>query len=615
MRSKDSTDTCTGGNHSAGAGVFALHGTEDDASEISIQPSPPWKPDPEHGRALSDRRHIDGRIKCAVGRDHGCNQPASREICPSGLGSRRGVRPEGLHPLRGLIAPNFVTTGILIKADLMDLLDSSSWLHPHTRNFLDLRGAALCAMFACFGAAMIELTRIECSDWLPGGRDEVELGGTRQRVARTMPVFPLPKLVIGDYSRKVNRAPGVTHLFVDADGLPATASSIEGQMKWMTERNGIPVDSLAMALRQAFERWAKTDEGAMWRALTGRVQPQWMPSEQAISVSEKHAALAIAHPLADIDRTMLQWKGPRARRYTHAHFPALSKAARTEYDFALKTRGGTTYGEELRDAVRTALDSGKRISEVATHYGVSVVYVRYVRDLKTLRQGIHLRKRPLQLSLLQHLRSDPVPTAEKARAWAADQGIDLQLHSIHNFARGHGVKLIPPGRFWRVGHGDALLARMRQKPAPSAPDVVEWASKERHIDLTFGQIRKFAAQHEVTLSPAGRPPLFSHADASVLFGHETALLARIEAVPDATVGQHVLWLSKERSVRIDEDELKGIPARGRMDEARGVGPERSCPGRPRSGVREPGHHVRTDPDLARRSRCARQPAIHHSCDA
>jgi hypothetical protein len=525
MGRKDSSKADTGGVRSAGAVVSAARGRLRDAAALP-----------------------------AVSKDEGR---------PPYSGPRRGGIPKGIHPLKGLIAPNYVRTGVFLREDLLDLLNSASWRHPLTRNCQDLRGASLCAMIACCGATMCELTRIECSNWLPGKRNEVELGGAKHRQPRTMPMLAFAKLVIDAYHRQVKRAPGVTHLFVDDDGLPASAFSLLGQFQWMTSKNGIPVDSLAMVLHNAFEAWARTDEGPMMRALTGRVKRKWLAPDPKFSIEEKREALEIVHPLAPVDREMLQWKGPYARRYPNPHFPALSRQARTEYEFALKTGGGTTYGAELRDAVRTALDSGKLVAEVAAHYGMNVSYVQDVRDGKVGERDVTLRIRPLQLSLLQFLRGNPPPHVEQVRAWAmAQHGVDLPLQRIYKFARKHGVKLARSPRFRLHGHGDTLLLCMRQEPTPSAPEVREWALSERRIDLTLKQIRGFAAKHGMTLAPMER---------SSLDGHEAALLAHAATMPDKNAAQLASWLMVEKGVETAEKELEEfLLARGWTKPAKSV---------------------------------------------
>jgi len=505
---KDLSSAGTGGIRSAGVGVSAARG-----------------------------RTLDAAAVPAVRKD---------ERRPPYSGPRRGGARKGIHPLKGLIAPNYVRTGVFLKPDLLDLMDSASWRHPHTQNYQDLRGAALCAMIACCGATMSELSRIQCSHWLPGNRDEVELSGVRlQRHARTMPVLAFAKLVIDPYNRQVKRATGVTALFVGDDGLPATAAAMVVQFKWMTSKNGIPVDSLSMALHKAFEAWARTDEGPMMRALTGRVQRKWLAPDPKFEIEEMREALEIVHPLAPLDREeMLQWKGPYARRYPNPHFPALSRQARTEYEFALKTGGGTAYGAELRDAVRTALDSGKLVAEVAANYGMNISYVQDVRDGKIGETDITLRIRPLQLSLMQFMRSDPPPNVEEVRAWAQEHDMDLSLQAIRKFARKRGVALARSPRFRLHGHEEALLSRMRQESPPSAEDLRVWALAERGIDLGLALIWKFARKRGVVLGRQRQRPLQ---------GHEDALLSRMRRQPPPSVLELQTWAAENRGVDLGLD--------------------------------------------------------------
>jgi hypothetical protein len=523
MRRRDSSVTGTGGVCSAGAGV------------------------------LAGRQPMTDSVAVSAARKDTARPPYS--------GPRRGGVPKGLHPLKGLVAPNYVSTGVFLKPDLLDLLDPATWRHSHTKNCQDLRGAALCAMIVCCGATLCELPRIKCSNWLPGNRDEVELSGAGglKNQPRTIPVLAFAKFVIDRYSRNVKRAPGVTHLFVDNEGMPTTACALMAQFKWMTRSNGLPVDSLINALHNAFERWAKTDEGPMMRALTGRRKRKWLAPDPAFSIDEKRKAIENVHPLGKTDREMLRWKGPYARRYPNPHFPALSREARTEYEFALKTRGGTTYGVELRDAVRAALDSGKLVSEVAAHYGMNVSYVQEARDGTIGKAAATMRNRRLQLSLLQWLQSGSPRHVEEVRRWAmTEHGIDLSQQNVRKLARKHGVKLIRPPPSWVLVHGEALLSRMQQEFAPSALEVKEWASKERHVDLTLRQICGLAAAHGVTL-------------AHPLNAYKEALLAHAHAMPDKNAAQMATWLLGEKGVETTGEVLENfLVARGWTKPAKSI---------------------------------------------
>jgi len=119
MARKDSSKAGTGGVRPAGAGISAASGRRRDAAALPVV------------------RNNEGRPPC--------------------FGPQRGGVPKRIHLLKGMIAPNYVSTDIFLKSDLLGLLDPANWRHPHApQNWRDLREATLCAMFACCGATTCE---------------------------------------------------------------------------------------------------------------------------------------------------------------------------------------------------------------------------------------------------------------------------------------------------------------------------------------------------------------------------------------------------------------------------------------------------------------------------
>ncbi|UWU76599.1 hypothetical protein N2603_43215 [Bradyrhizobium huanghuaihaiense] len=452
-----------------------------------------------------------------------------------------------MYPLTGLIAPHFIRTGIFAKEDLLDLFDPVIWRQPGTEEAIGLRGPALCAMIVCCGATMAEITRIECSQWLNGHQDEVELSGGHHRAPRTMPVLAIAKVVIERYRKAAKRRAGVDHLFVDRNGNPIIVNGILGQFAWMTKNHGFPCKSLGMALHQAFEGWARSGEDIMARALTGRLQRFWMEPDPPTDLRAKLCFLEETHPVGKFDRGMLKWPGPAARLHADPHFPRLSREARNDLDAALKVPG-TSYPLELRQAVQTALSSGKKPKEIAAHYGINTKYIYDVRDGNSSAAStlLTLRTVSVQKILAARMRAAPDSDGGDLQAWMLkEHGVALTRSSIRKFATKEDIKLPTAPRGPNLAKYEPLLReKLSQNPDHDAFALATLLRSEHGVAVSDTAIQKFLRKLDL-IKPQQH----------LLVGHEYALGEFFKVRPAATYKEIVVWLRDERGVLANTDEL------------------------------------------------------------
>ncbi len=452
-----------------------------------------------------------------------------------------------MSPLNGLIAPHFMRTGVFDREDLLDLFDPAIWRQRGTKEAVWLRGPALCAMIACCGATMAEITRIKCSHWLNGPEDQVELSGGHYRSSRTSPVIVIAKIVIERYRKAAERRPGVDHLFVDRNGNPIVDHGMLGQFTWMTKNHGFPCESLGMALQLAFEGWAKSGEEIMARALTGRIQRFWMKPDPPTNLCDKLSFLENVHPVGRFDRGMLKWVGPVARLHPDPHFPRLSREARIDLDAALNIPG-SSYPLELRQAVQTALSCGKKPKQIAAHYGINAKYVYDVRDGNSSAAStlLTLRTVSVQKILAARIRGAPDSNAGDLQTWMLEEhGVSLTRSAIGKFAKKRSIKLPPAPRCPNLAEYEPRLREeLARNPDQDAFALATWLRREHGVAACDSAIRKLLRELGL-LKPQQH----------VLTGHEHALGELFNIRPAIAYKEIVVWLRDYRGVRTNTDEL------------------------------------------------------------
>ncbi|MGJ4941442.1 hypothetical protein ACQR1W_12785 [Bradyrhizobium sp. HKCCYLS1011] len=327
------------------------------------------------------------------------------------------ARPAARHPpYRGYVGPAAVglrDAGLAGRDDVLDLGEAELYRNPRSPEDLVPRGPALALFVACTGATVEELPEITYDPERPL-RDWIDLPGDGLVAARTVPLPELAAIALRNYRRLADKITTCDRLFVDSDGGPTSRLSIRKQFTVVGERIGIAGARLLTALHHAYIAWTDASPDKDTAAyLRGYGFAHRTPPDRIPSPSNRKKLIEAHHPLGKLDRDMLRWQGAVARR--DAAHPLRELSAATKKALAEAKRARTSYPDELKEAVREALASGREPKAVYAHYGVSfrILYDYVPRARKNPLAAFE----PLEAVIRAKLEGPRTTTGEDMVAW------------------------------------------------------------------------------------------------------------------------------------------------------------------------------------------------------
>lgn len=316
----------------------------------------------------------------------------------------------------GAAAVGLRDQGLPGRDDVLDLGEAELYRNPWSPADMVLRGSALALFIACTGATVEEIPKITYDPERPL-RDWIDLPGDDLVAARTVPLPELAAIALRIYRKLADKITKCDRLFVDCDGRPLTVNAIRAQFNRVGQRIGIAGARVPTSLRQAYIAWLDASPDTATAAyLRGYNFGLCGRPDQDPTPSAKRALVATYHPLGKLDREMLRWRGPVARRDAARPMRELSADTRKARTAAKRQRGA--YPKELKEAVRDAIASGHEPKAVFDNYGVSFrVLFDYVprpkRDpLAAYEDAVRAKfggsKRPSSKALLAWLAADGI---------------------------------------------------------------------------------------------------------------------------------------------------------------------------------------------------------------
>lgn len=323
--------------------------------------------------------------------------------------------------------------GLPGRDDVLDLGEAELYRNPWSPADMVLRGSALALFIACTGATVEEIPKITYDPERPL-RDWIDLPGDDLVAARTVPLPELAAIALRIYRKLADKITKCDRLFVDCDGRPLTTNAIRAQFNRVGQRIGIAGARVPTSLRQAYIAWLDASPDTATAAyLRGYNFGLCGRPDQDPTPSAKRALVATYHPLGKLDREMLRWRGPVARRDAARPMRELSADTRKARTAAKRQRAA--YPKELKEAVRDAIASGHEPKAVFDNYGVSFrVLFDYVPRPK--RDPLAAQKDAIRAKF----EGPRAPSCKALRAWlAAEHGIVVSLWKLRQRLKDWGI--------------------------------------------------------------------------------------------------------------------------------------------------------------------------------
>lgn len=199
------------------------------------------------------------------------------------------------------------------------------------------------------------------------------------------------------------------------------------------------------------------------------------------------------------------------------------------------------YPRELVEAVFAATEGGRHEREIAAHYGIPE---RTVNNLLKAGTGLHFSRRRGGMGprsskdvFLTHARRHPGKTASDISSWmAARVGVQIGKQSLNVVARREGVRLAHPQGALRNGRDPKRVeAHIRNNPEHTVLDVQAWAREALGREIPTQALYHFAEQRGLCFASCFK----------LVGATAEALVAYVRANEQADIHQVVAWLEGE----------------------------------------------------------------------
>jgi hypothetical protein len=329
-------------------------------------------------------------------------------------------------PYLGYVGPAAVGLrdgGLPGRDDVLDFGEDELYRNPKSPEDMVRRGSALALLMACTGATVEEIPLITYDPKQPL-RDWIYLPGDGLVAARTVPLPELAAIALRLYRKVADKITKCDRLFVNCDGNPLTVNAIRAQFNRVGQRIGIAGARVPTSLRQAYIAWLDAaPQTAVAAYLRGYNFAAQIPPAEPLP-SARRDLVCTYHPLGKLDREMLRWRGPVARRDAAHPMPELMPSTKKAFAAAKKGSGrGYAYPKELKAAVRDAVASGHEPKAVFANYGVSPqVLLDYVPKARKDELA------PYEDAVRAKIEGPRPPSCKALRAWLdAEHGVLASL--------------------------------------------------------------------------------------------------------------------------------------------------------------------------------------------
>lgn len=400
--------------------------------------------------------------------------------------------------------------------DIQDLCEKALWESGGDTCYeLGLIGPALVVYFGCCGGTLPELDKVKRKHFMPNNAERIDLPGAKWVLPREVPLFAFSKLKLLSYASQTSYVDDDDALFKFDDGSPLDRKSCGALFARLGERTGLPTWRLTSVLGKAFSRFMENCPSERCRLyLLGKkgVHMGGTVADARPTFTELRDNIKEAHPLAKVGREELSRPGPVRRAYPNPHFPAISRAGLAD----MRTRPrGNIVGAEIKNAIRTAVRSGKSVDETAAHYRVGAMTVRSAvkaetdfapdpkpsdRSYQAAILGAAPPGRPVTVAELTVKVGEMLGAEVSSQSvWKQARRLGVSIKREHGFLEKHEAKLRQALEMARPRTLDKVRERLAASGVEAEKHQIKQALKSMGIQLGFERAELDRAAFEETL--------------------------------------------------------------------------------------------------------------------